>query len=136
MTSPPTPADEQEIRALVAGVSAAWGAGDGAAFVAHYAADATAIVPGTALLGRDALATAMGAAFAGPLRGTRRVHEIRSVRFPAPGTAVLLTRSGTVPPGAATPPAWSLATWLLSRGSGVWLVDAYHECPANYTEES
>ena len=121
---------------MVAGVSAAWGASDGAAFAAHYAADATAVVPGTALLGRGALAAAMGTAFAGPLRGTRRVHEIRSVRFPTPGTAVLLTRSGTVPAGADTPPAWSLATWLLSRNGGQWLVDAYHECPTNELEKT
>jgi uncharacterized protein (TIGR02246 family) len=135
VTSSPTTTGVQEISDLVASVSAAWGDGDGAAFAAHYAADASAVLPGTAVFGQDAIRTAMGAAFGGPLRGTRRVHQIRSVRFPAPETAVLLTRSGTVPAGAEAPPAWSLATWLLSRGSGQWLVDAYHECATDETEQ-
>jgi uncharacterized protein (TIGR02246 family) len=114
------------VRAVIDSASKAWAAGDAEAFVGNYAADATAILPGFTLIGRAAIRTAMAAAFDGPLKGTRRIHEMRSVRFLDDTTAVVITRSTTEPP----PGTWSNATWLLSGRSGRWLVEAYHDCPA------
>jgi len=48
-------------------VTSAWQDGDTDAFVAWYADDATAILPGFYLPGKDAIRTSMAAAFAGPL---------------------------------------------------------------------
>ncbi|WP_433380796.1 SgcJ/EcaC family oxidoreductase [Actinoplanes sp. CA-142083] len=123
---------EQTVRAVIDAVSEAWADNDVDAFVAHYAEDATAVLPGFALLSKPVIRTAMGAAFAGQLKGTRRVHRVQGVRFLDDATAIVITRSVTVPAGEDEPPAdrWSIATWVLSRRTGPWLVEAYHDCPA------
>ncbi|MFI7030968.1 SgcJ/EcaC family oxidoreductase [Microbispora rosea] len=126
------PAEELAVRALFEATSAAWSDGDGGAFAGRYARDATVILPGVHLRGRDGIGSAMGAAFAGPLKDSRRVHRTESVRFPVPDVAVVITRSVTVFAGEAEPPAdrWELATWTLVRRDGEWLVEAYHSSPA------
>jgi hypothetical protein len=40
----------------------------------------------------------MAAAFAGPVKNTRRSHRVRSIRFTSPGTAIVITDSVTGPP--------------------------------------
>ena len=125
--------DERAVHAVVEAVSGAWADNDVTAFVGRYAEDATAILPGVALRNRADIRTAMAAAFAAQLKGSRRVHQVQSVRFPADRTAIVISRSGTVFPGETEPPAdrWSLATWVLSQRSGHWLIEAYHDCPAS-----
>jgi uncharacterized protein (TIGR02246 family) len=132
MSSTTTTGDVQAVRAVIDAVSEAWAAGDAEAFVGHYAEEATAVLPGFALLSRAVIRTAMAAAFAGQLKGTRRVHRVQGVRFLDDATALVITRSATVPAGDADPAAdaWSIATWALSGRSGRWLVEAYHDCPA------
>jgi uncharacterized protein (TIGR02246 family) len=124
--------DERAVRAVVDAVSGAWADNDATAFVNHYAEDATAILPGFALRSRADIRTNMAQAFAGQLKGSRRIHQIQSVRFPGDATAIVVSRSGTTFPGETEPPAdrWSLATWTLSEHSGRWLIEAYHDCPA------
>jgi uncharacterized protein (TIGR02246 family) len=90
---------DSAIRAVFAQTSRAWADGDGEAFAAWYAPDATVILPGVCLPGQDAIREAMAAAFAGPLKNTRRSHQVRSIRFTSPGTAIVITDSVTVPPG-------------------------------------
>ncbi|MEV4498592.1 SgcJ/EcaC family oxidoreductase [Micromonospora arborensis] len=123
---------EQAVRAVIDSVSAAWVDNDVAAFVAHYADDATAVLPEVALLSRAVIRTAMAAAFAGQLKGTRRVHRVQGVRFLDDVTAIVISRSVTVDVGENEPGAdrWSIATWVLSGRSGRWLIEAYHDCPA------
>ncbi|MGC4880527.1 SgcJ/EcaC family oxidoreductase [Micromonospora sp. DT43] len=123
---------ERAVQAVIDSVSAAWVDNDVDAFVAHYADDATAVLPGVALLSRAVIRTAMAAAFADQLRGTRRVHRVQGVRFLDDVTAIVISRSVTVDAGEDEPGAdgWSIATWILSNRSGRWLVEAYHDCPA------
>jgi uncharacterized protein (TIGR02246 family) len=130
MTTTTTP--ETAVRAVIDAVSAAWADNDVTAFIDCYADDATAVLPGFALLSRAVIGTAMAAAFADQLKGTRRVHRVQGVRFLDDATAIVITRSVTVPAGGAEPPAdrWSIATWVLSGRSGRWLIEAYHDCPA------
>jgi uncharacterized protein (TIGR02246 family) len=111
--------------------SRAWADGDGEAFAAWYAPDATVILPGVYLPGQDAIREAMAAAFAGPLKNTRRNHQVCSIRFTSPGTAIVITDSVTVPPGEPQPAAQQRerATWALSRSDGRWLIHAYHSSP-------
>jgi uncharacterized protein (TIGR02246 family) len=73
----------------------------------------------------------MAGAFAGPLKGSRRIHRVQSIRHLAPGTALVITDSVTVFPGEAEPPAQrrERATWVLSGRDGRWLIEAYHSCP-------
>jgi uncharacterized protein (TIGR02246 family) len=124
--------DERAVRAVVDAVSGAWADNDVTAFVDHYAEDATAILPGFALRNRADIRINMGAAFTAQLKGSRRIHQVQSVRFPGDATAIVISRSSTVFPRETEPAAdrWSLATWVLSQHSGRWLIEAYHDCPA------
>jgi uncharacterized protein (TIGR02246 family) len=124
-------ADSSDIRAVFGEVSRAWADGDADAFVSRYAKDATVIFPGVYLPGKDAIRAAMAAAFAGPLNGSRRIHELQSIRFPGRGTAVVISDSATAFRGEGELPVdrWERVTWLLSRRDGRWLIEAYHSCP-------
>ncbi|HEX3957693.1 MAG TPA: SgcJ/EcaC family oxidoreductase [Trebonia sp.] len=126
-------AASSDIRALFAVVSRAWTDGDADAFAAGYAENATVIFPGTYLPGREAIRAAMAAAFAGPLKGSRRIHDVHAIRFPGDRTAVVISNSGTVLAGEPGAPAdrSERVTWLLSRRDGRWLVEAYHSSPQN-----
>ena len=121
------------IRAVFGEVSRAWADGDADAFARRYAEDATVIFPGTYLPGREAIRAAMAAAFAGPLKGSRRIHDLQAIRFPGDRTAVVISNSATVVAGEPEAPAerWERVTWLLSRRDGRWLIEAYHSSPQN-----
>jgi len=74
----------------------------------------------------------MAAAFAGPLKRSRRPHSAQSVRFLSGDTAIVVTESATLFPGEAEAPPdrQHLVTWVLTRHDGQWLVEANHICPA------
>ncbi|MFI0719726.1 SgcJ/EcaC family oxidoreductase [Streptomyces sp. NPDC021224] len=129
---PVSTADDTAIRALFHAVSLAWAAGDGAAFAAPYAPAATVVLPGTRLTGRARIEAAMTTAFAGPLRGTRRVHDVRDVRLVTPDVALVHTVSATLAPGQdePAPEQRESVTWVLARHTGTWLIEAYHSSPA------
>ncbi|MDT7804880.1 MAG: hypothetical protein QOI78_8313 [Actinomycetota bacterium] len=124
---------EAAIRTALDEVSAAWAAGDGDAFAARYAENATAIGPGFQLMDKDTIGTTMAGAFAGPLHGTQRRHRVHSLRFLGNDTAIVITHSRTVPAGTPDPlagePEW--ATWTLARHGNQWLIAAYHGWPQN-----
>lgn len=128
----PLEASERGVLDVFDATSAAWEGGDVDAFVTWYADHATVIFPGTCLRGKASVRAAMADAFAGPLKNTRRIHQVQSVRFLGDGAAVVITRSATALPGEVDPAAqrWELATWALSWQDGRWLVEAYHSCPA------
>jgi uncharacterized protein (TIGR02246 family) len=125
-------AEERGVLALFDATSSAWAKGDANAFVRWYAEDTTVILPGVYLQGKAAVRAGMAEAFAFPLKGSKRIHKARNVRFLSEDAAIVVTRSVTVLPGEKEPPAerWELATWALSRSDGGWLVEAYHSCPA------
>jgi uncharacterized protein (TIGR02246 family) len=78
----PSVRDDSAVRAVLDDVYAAWAAGDADAFVARYAQNASAVLPGAWLQGREAIRATMADAFAGPLKGSRGVHEVQSVASP------------------------------------------------------
>jgi uncharacterized protein (TIGR02246 family) len=122
--------EERAVRAVFAAASSAWTDGDASAFVTWYAEDATVILPGFYLRGKADIRASMANAFVGPLKGSKRIHSVQSVRFLGADAAIVVTRSATTFPGETEPPAerWELATWALSRLDGSWLVEAYHSC--------
>src|SRR5258708_35948793 len=124
--------EKRAVLAVFDAASSAWTDGDANAFVEWYAEDATVILPGFYLRGRADVRASMGNAFAGPLKGSRRIHTVQSVRFLSDDTAIVITRSATTFPGEAEPPAerWELPTWGLSKGDARGLVEAYHSCTA------
>jgi uncharacterized protein (TIGR02246 family) len=124
-------ADQAAIRSVLDGVYAAWAANDADRFVADYAEAATAQLPGSYLADREAVRACMEAVFAGPLRGTRAVHEVRAIRLVTPDLAIVISRAAVVMPGQAepAPETASLDTWVLSRQDGAWRVEAFHGSP-------
>ncbi len=91
------------VRAVFGEVSAAWADGDADTFASWYTECATAVLPGFCLLDKDAIRAAMAVAFAGPLKGSRRIHEVQTVRFLGDGTAIVISKSATVLAGEAEP---------------------------------
>jgi len=124
--------EERAVRAILDGVYAAWAANDADAFVASYSPQATAALPGTLLRDRAAIHATMKALFAGALKGSRAIHEVQSVRFLGPDLALIINQGAAVLAGQTKPAndVWSLETWVLSRSSGGWQVEAFHNCSA------
>ncbi|HKD99351.1 MAG TPA: SgcJ/EcaC family oxidoreductase [Micromonosporaceae bacterium] len=120
---------DQAVRDVLAATVAAWSANDAHAFAELYAADATVVLPGVFLRGREELRTFMAAGFAGPRKGTRSVDVQESVRIVG-DAAVVVSRSGVLLPGEQEVPPERLrrATWTLAKHDGWWLVEAYHNC--------
>ncbi|MEV0495093.1 SgcJ/EcaC family oxidoreductase [Streptomyces atratus] len=82
--------------------------------------------------GREAIRARMAAGFAGPLKGSTVVDEVRSVRFIGEDAAVVISRSGILPAGGSAVPAEHLvlATRVLAKAAGEdRLVAGYHNCP-------
>ncbi|MDX6257648.1 MAG: hypothetical protein QOJ11_3982 [Frankiales bacterium] len=127
--------EDGSVRTALDGIFAAWEDNDAEAFVASYTQDATVVLPGIYLRGKDELRATMVAAFAGPLKGSRRTVDLDSVRFLGRDAAVVVGKSAVVHEGAAVPDAdgWTFSTWVLGKQDGNWLIAAYHECPASLT---
>ena len=124
-------AEETAIRSVLDGVYAAWAANDAETFVVDYAERATAQLPGTYLADREAVRACMEAVFAGPLRGSRAVHEVRAIRLVTPDVAIVIGRASVVMAGQTEPAREtdSLDTWVLARHDGAWLVEAFQSSP-------
>lgn len=127
----PTTGRDGAIRAVFVETSRAWASGDADAFADSYAEGASAVLPGFLLQDRDAIRSVMAGAFATSLRGSRRMHEVRRIRFLSDSVAVAITDSATVLAGETEPAIerrdW--ATWVLARHGNRWLIEAYHGCP-------
>ena len=124
-------ADEAAIAAVLADSYKAWEAGDADGMVASYAADATAIMPGSLRDSRDVIRENMALAFAGPLKGSSTINKQLSLRFVGRDAAILVSESGILFPGQAeVPDAGKVnATWVFEKRDGQWLIAAYHNSP-------
>jgi uncharacterized protein (TIGR02246 family) len=123
--------DENTVRAVLDEVYAAWAANDADAFVAGYAEDATAVLPGSHLPNREAIRATMAAVFAGPLEGSRAEHEVHSIRFLGADAAIVIGKGAVILAGQTEPAAEtrSVDTWVLSRQDEIWRIRAFHNCP-------
>jgi uncharacterized protein (TIGR02246 family) len=124
---------DRAVRAVLDAIYAAWADNDADAFVAPYAEDATALLPGTYLQSKEAIRATMAAAFTGPLKGSTAIHDVQSIRFLGTGTAIAISKGAVLMAGQTEPAAetGSLETWVLSRHNGSWRVEAFHNCPEN-----
>ena len=120
------------VRDVLDHLYAAWAAGDADAFADLYREDATVVMPGVFHRGREATREYMGAAFAGPLRGSRGVDRPQDVRVVG-DTAIVVSTAGILLAGETELPRERerLATWVLHRTDGRWLVAAYTNTPAH-----
>jgi uncharacterized protein (TIGR02246 family) len=122
---------EDLVRAVLDAVYAAWADNDADAFVAPYVPEATAIHSGTVMANRDAIRTVMASGFQGPLKGSRGLHDVQSIRFVGPDTAIVFSKGVIQFAGqpAPAPESRTLDGWVLSRQDGTWRVEAFHNCP-------
>ena len=124
-------AAEAAVCATLDGFYAAWAAGDAESAAKLYTQDATVVQPGVYHRGRDEVRAFFAGAFAGRLKDTTVLDESRYVRFPADGTAIVVSVAGILMPGEASVPAERLVrgTWVLAREDGQWLVASFQSSP-------
>ncbi|MBB4985064.1 SgcJ/EcaC family oxidoreductase [Streptomyces nymphaeiformis] len=125
-TAAGTETDTVAIRALLRSSAEAWGRGDGAGYGAHFTEDATDVTfVGTVYRGATEIGSAHQALFDSFLKDTKLVVDIVDLRFPAPGTAIAVTR-GEVHKAARRPRRLGkLATYTLVRtAGGDWAIAA------------
>jgi uncharacterized protein (TIGR02246 family) len=121
----------ETVRDVLTRLYEAWADHDADAFAALYTDDATVVLPGVCHQGRTAVRDYMAEAFAGPLKGSRAIDEPRDIRFAGPDAAIVLSRAGILMPGEEElpPERERMATWVLSRQDGRWLIAAYANAP-------
>jgi uncharacterized protein (TIGR02246 family) len=122
---------DRAVRAVLDEVYKAWAENDPDAFVAPYAEGATALLPGTYLQNKNAIRATMADVFAGPLKGSKGIHEEHSIRFIGTGAAIVISKGAILLEGEIEPAAESrsLETWVLSEQDGTWRIEAFHNCP-------
>ena len=89
------------------------------------------MLPRSYLPSKDAIHATMVDLFAGPLKGSRAIHEVQTVRFLDADAAIVINKGAVVPAGQAGASAEtaSVETWVLSRQGGNWRVAAFHNSP-------
>jgi uncharacterized protein (TIGR02246 family) len=126
--SAPTAVDD-----VLGRLSAAWNAGDAAAYAAEFTPDATYVVfDGTVLRGRGEIEGSHRWLFDGPLRGSTMGFatgdEGPQVRAVAPGVAHVLADGGGVRPEGAeivTADRRSVVSLVLVEDGATWRVAAF-----------
>ncbi|TDD87945.1 SgcJ/EcaC family oxidoreductase [Actinomadura darangshiensis] len=123
---------ETAVREVLGRLYEAWADNDADAFADLYVEDATVVMPGMFHQGRPAVRDFMAKAFAGPLKGSRGIDEPQDIRVDG-DTAVIVSKAGIIMAGEEELPSdrERIATWVLSRRDGRWLVSAYANAPAN-----
>jgi uncharacterized protein (TIGR02246 family) len=126
-----TTTSEQAVYAVLDQMYDAWAAGDPDGIAQTYTTDTLVVARGSLLTGNDAVRDWFAAGFAGRLKGSTTLDEERTVRFPTPDTAIVVSTGGVLMPGETSVPSQRLirATWALTRQDGVWLIAAYHNSP-------
>jgi uncharacterized protein (TIGR02246 family) len=111
-------------------LSAAWNAGDAAAYAAEFTEDATYVIwNGTVLHGRTAVEDTHRWLFAGPLKGSRFAEQPEApvVRFVRPDVAHVIASGGIRPDGQDELPddRASTVSFLLEETAEGWKVAAF-----------
>lgn len=122
-------ADETALAELERRQVEAWGR-DGAAFAATFTEDADFVdVMGGHIRGREAIAESLQAGFDTFMAGTRLSEpQRRTVRFPFPDVAVVITRGNCVLPAGASrcrPEDLSVQTKVAVKRDGRWLFTTF-----------
>lgn len=125
--------ETEEIRSLFGEIYAAWADNDADAFVAPYRDDATVVMPRVHHRGKEEIRRSMASGFQGPLRGSRAVDEPLHIHVIGGHTAIVVSRAGILMAGEAQLPIDRevIATWVLVREDGRWLVASYANAPAH-----
>lgn len=122
---------EQAVSAVLDQMYDAWAAADPDGIADLYTTDTLVVARGSVLQGSGAVRQWFADGFAGRLKGSTTIDEDRTVRFPTPDTAVVVSTGGVLMPGETSIPPQRLvrATWVLARQAGAWLIAGYHNSP-------
>ncbi|WP_181784469.1 SgcJ/EcaC family oxidoreductase [Pseudonocardia pini] len=123
------------VETVLAAITAAWDAGDAAAFAAPFTADCTYVVfDGTVLHGRQAVEDVHRFLFDGPLKGSRLTPppgapapEV-TVREVGPGVVDVVNASGGIRPDdvdIVPDERRSVVSYVLVRQGAEWKVSAF-----------
>ncbi|HKN56250.1 MAG TPA: SgcJ/EcaC family oxidoreductase [Amycolatopsis sp.] len=123
----PGPDDQAAVAAVPGAIISAWARHDADAFADVFTDDATMILPGVFVQGKNGIREFMAAAFAGPYQGTRVVGEPAHLHFPRADVAVLVTTGGVLAPAEKELADTKAirATWTLIKEDGTWRLTAY-----------
>jgi uncharacterized protein (TIGR02246 family) len=129
---PFTTAQEREVLDVPARVIAAWAQQDAAAIAEVFAPDGILVLPGDVLKqGRTEIRAFLGAAFAGPFRGTRLADRPLAIRFIGADIAVLRTEGGILldPDSDVAPELAVRSTWACVRRGEQWQLAGFQNSP-------
>jgi uncharacterized protein (TIGR02246 family) len=127
-----TPADHAAIAALTQRVIAAWAYHDATAFAAVFTDDATMILPGIYLKGRDTIHTYLTTAFQTTYKNTQVTGRPLDIRPLGPAAALLITQGGVLAHGETevNDDQAIRASWTVTKHNGTWHLAAYQNTPA------
>ncbi|MCP2343065.1 SgcJ/EcaC family oxidoreductase [Actinomadura rupiterrae] len=119
-------ADVAAIVSVLERLTAAWDAGDGAAYGAEFTGDATYITyVGTLYQGADEIGRAHQVLFDSFIKGTKLASETLSVRLTGPDSALVVTRGATYKGGDRPAKLDKVQTYSMVREDGSWKVAAF-----------
>jgi len=120
--------DEAAVRTLYEQLMDGWNQGSAESFAAPFSEDGDLVgFDGTRLRGRDEIVSFHKPLFDKWLKGTRLVGRVESVRFLAPGVALMHAHGGTIMRGktAAAPDRDSVQTLVAVRTAAGWRLAAF-----------
>ena len=125
------PEDVAAMSDVVARITAAWNANDAATLCAVYADDATVVLPGAILKGREAIEKWMTEAFEGKWKGTHVLGHPLELRYLAEDVMGLASHGGAYNPGDTEVPTHFAirGAWVFIKRDGEWLVHFYANTP-------
>ena len=117
------------IEAALARLSAAWDAGDAAAYAREFTTDATYVIyAGIVYEGRDAIERGHVPVFEQWQKGSRMRMRVRSIRHLGDDVAVVLTEGGI---GTRRIPIDKVQTFTMVRRDGRWQCAAFQNTKKN-----
>ena len=118
--------DEQAIRDALARFYEGWNTHDADKMVSVYAEDIDHInVFAEWKKGKSAMREALKQLHAGPVENDHKTYSVEKVRFIKPDVAVVHVRSLSTGPGSACGGCGNLSTFVMTKGSGKWLVVSF-----------
>ncbi|GLW05797.1 hypothetical protein Misp01_09270 [Microtetraspora sp. NBRC 13810] len=127
-----TSAEKKEVLSVPLRLVAAWAKNDEVGVSDVFTEDGVMILPGDVMKkGREEIRAFMGAAYAGPFKGTGVTGRPVDVRFVTDDVALIRTHGGILAPGETeiAPELAVRSTWVCVKRDGQWQLAGYQNSP-------